>query len=219
MVAIKHKTTVDFFMANSSKLVEQVSILCKNRQIGPYTLGETQLFQIQPFFCTFDCPINSGMKPVYLQQSSLLRIASIGAVALLCSVLFSCEIEQTKIPNCDVYLRRNIYNEGLVGPSTFLYVTTPNSNLERLGYGGIVVIHREDLQEPYCAFDIACPNCVSPSIRVSKPDSMTLVSTCPNCGEHYDLFFGIGNPLKRISKVGMKKYTTYSDDRYIVVEP
>ena len=58
-------------------------------------------------------------------------------------------------------------------------MTTSQSESEHLGYGGIVVVHGDDTQEPYYAFDIACPNCVSPSIRVSVPDSVTLVCTCP----------------------------------------
>lgn len=161
------------------------------------------------------------MEPVFNQRTAVWRIASIGVLALLCSVLSGCEIERTKIPDCPVYLRRDMYVNGLRDPLAFIYVTTSQSNFDRLGYGGIVVVHREDIQEPYCAFDIACPNCVSPSIRVSVPDSM-LKCTCLNCGEKYDLFFGIGNPLKRISKVGMKKYSTYEDSgdpRYIIVEP
>lgn len=162
------------------------------------------------------------MKQRFFRYPPVLRVTLIGLTVLCCSVLISCEIEHTKIPDCAVYLRRDIYNEGLLPPSSFLYVTSRKIEIERLGYGGIVVVHRDDPQEPYCAFDLACPNCVSPSIRVGEPDSMTLVCACPECGENYDLFFGLGTPINGISKVGMKKYSAYLDpgnDRYVIVEP
>lgn len=161
------------------------------------------------------------MKQPIFQRTAVLRISMIGLAALLCSLLLSCEIERTKIPDCAVFLKRNI-NEGLLAIPSFLYVTSTNLEEEYLGYAGIVIVHRGDMEEPYCAFDIACPNCVSPSIRVSKPDSMTLICSCPVCGEHYDLIFGLGNPTKHISKVGMKKYSTNiypNNERYIIVEP
>lgn len=144
-----------------------------------------------------------------------------GVAALLCSVFFSCETEHTKIPDCAVYLRRNINDERLLSPGNFLYVKTPKLSSDRLGYAGIIVVYTYDELEPYCAFDLACPKCVSPNIRVGEPDNM-LVCVCPQCGERYNLFYGLGTPLKGISKVGLKKYTVYKDpsnNDYIKVEP
>ena len=121
MVAISKNTNVDFFMANSSTVSERDRVLYKNRQNDLYALLERQVFHIQPFFCTFDCSLLCGENEDQLvnQQISVWRITSIGVLALLCSMLFSCEVEQTKIPNCAVYLKRNIYNDGLLAPIPF----------------------------------------------------------------------------------------------------
>lgn len=161
------------------------------------------------------------MKQLFHPRASVLRVALIGAVVLFCSILVGCEPEHTKIPDRAVYLRRNINDEGLLSAGKYLYVTTPTLDSDRLGYAGIIVVYSYDELEPYCSFDLACPNCVSPTIRVGVPSDL-LVCTCPECGERYDLFYGLGIPLRGISKVAMKKYTAYIDpfdNRYIKVEP
>ncbi len=149
------------------------------------------------------------------------RIAAPAIVMMCCLLLLGCQTEQTRIPDCAVYLRRNINNAGLLSPGKYLYVKTPLLDSDRLGFGGLIVIYSYDELEPYCAFDLACPNCVSPSIRISEPNDQ-LVCTCPECGERYDLFHGLGVPLRGISKVGLKKYTAYIDpfnNFYIIVVP
>lgn len=161
------------------------------------------------------------MKQRFHHRTTGLRFTLIGVVVVLCSILVSCETEHTKIPDCAVYLRRNINDEGLLSPGKYLYVKTPTLSSDRLGYAGILVVYSYDALEPYCAFDLACPNCVSPTIRVGVPNDL-LVCKCPQCGESYDLMNGLGSPIKHISKVGLKKYTAYIDpydERYIKVEP
>jgi len=140
---------------------------------------------------------------------------------LLCFIFSGCDTEYTTIPDCEVYLRRNIINEGFLTAGAYIYVAEPVLERDILGYGGIIVVYTYDPVEPYCAFDLACPNCVSPTIRISEPDDM-LVCTCETCGERYDLFYGNGNPLDGISKVYLKKYSAYIDpgnELYIIVTP
>jgi len=161
------------------------------------------------------------MMPLFHHRATGFQAALIGVLVVLCSMLVSCETEHTKIPDRAVYLRRNINDAELLSPGKYLYVITPTLSSDRLGYAGIIVVHSYDALEPYCAFDLACPNCVSPTIRISEPNDL-LICNCPQCGESYDLMNGLGYPTKHISKVGLKKYTAYIDpydDRYIKVEP
>lgn len=120
-----------------------------------------------------------------------------------------------------VFLKRNISQIDLLSPGKFFYITTPTLSSDRLGYGGLVLAYCYDELEPYCAFDLTCPYCLSPTIKVGEPDSM-LVCTCPGCGERYDLFYGMGIPLEGISKWPLKEYSAYispSNSLYIEVTP
>lgn len=133
----------------------------------------------------------------------------------------ACETEQDRIPNVPVFLKRNINQINLLSPGSYYYISQPTLSSDRLGFGGLVVAYCYDELEPFCAFDLACPYCASASIRVSEPDD-AMVCTCPNCGERYALFYGLGIPQEGISKWPLKKYTAYislSNPLYIEVIP
>ena len=156
------------------------------------------------------------------QPSSSIRHRSkqFGLVFLTFLLVVACETEQDRIPNVPVFLKREINGIKLWSPGNYYYITTPVGN-DRLGYGGLIVAYCYDELEPYCAFDLACPHCVSPTIRVSEPNEM-LVCTCPNCGERYDLLYGMGIPLDGISKWPLKEYSAYispSNSLFIEVTP
>ena len=134
-------------------------------------------------------------------------------------ILGSCLTEDSPIPDREVYLRRNIISTNLLSPGSYLYITVPELSSDRLGYGGLIVVYTYDETEPYCAFDVTCPNEATPTIRISEPDDL-LICTCETCGERYNLMFGLGTPMDGISKYGLKKYTAYIDpnnDQYIIV--
>lgn len=74
------------------------------------------------------------------------------------------------------------------------------------GYAGVIVyvpVIPPATGEPYCAHDLACPDCAKKQLRRQcQIEGMRAV--CPECHEQYDLSFGIGNPLQGISKEAMR---------------
>jgi len=133
-------------------------------------------------------------------------------------LIVGCESKETTIPDRPVYLRRNLVENNLLPVGSYLYVTQPVGS-DKLGFGGIIIVHT--YEDDYCAFDLACPKEQTPSVRIGKPNEL-LICTCESCGEQYDLMYGLGTPLKGISKVPLKRYSAYIDpfdDQYIVVEP
>ena len=121
-------------------------------------------------------------------------------------VLASCENNYySSIPSYPVNLELNILGEyphfvpdNIMQSLTF---TTPRLMTDRLGYGGILVLTGLDAQ--YHAFDLACPVECRRDIRV-EIDGMFAV--CPQCGEKYEVFYGIGNATQGISKEPLRRY-------------
>lgn len=74
---------------------------------------------------------------------------------------------------------------------------------DALGYAGLLVWVGMD--EQYHAADLCCPHCVNTRTAVEVDG---FYAKCPNCGEEYDLSFGIANPTKGISKEMLRKYST-----------
>lgn len=141
-------------------------------------------------------------------------------VALLLSlflVLFmtGCNVHNTSIPERQVYLRRNIDTENLRAFGSSLYVDKPKLATDRIGFGGIIIIHA--LDDKYYAFELSCPVEINEKILVGKPDA-DLTCKCGTCGEKYDISFGLGIPLNKISKEALRLYSVSIDDyNYITV--
>lgn len=132
--------------------------------------------------------------------------------------LTSCESDEPGIPDCAVYIRRNIDTYKLFNYGSYLYINKRELEKDRIGYGGILVI-KGALEREYYAFDIACTNEKDASICIGKPGE-TLICTCESCGEQYDLNFGNGIPTKKISKLPLKRYSVSIDDyNYLIVTP
>jgi hypothetical protein len=151
------------------------------------------------------------------------------SLLLVLLLLIGCNTDETRIPNYEVSLRRNINSSksdeflqaGFLKAGDCIYCTTRKLSSDRLGFGGVIVVYTFDPSDPYCAFDLACPNEADASIKIGKPDDM-LVCTCEKCGERYNLMFGLGTPMDGISKYPLKKYSAYvdpNDDQYIKVTP
>lgn len=67
------------------------------------------------------------------------------------------------------------------------------SQMEAVGFGGVLVFHSSSGSNPFLAYDIACPYEINASITVQvDPSGMT--ATCPKCGSQYDLVY-FGRPL------------------------
>ncbi|MDR2041324.1 MAG: (2Fe-2S)-binding protein [Tannerella sp.] len=124
---------------------------------------------------------------------------------LLC---FSCIKTEDPIGNFRVYLRLDLYlndrDQILRTPGTSQTYTSKdiNPNIQRVGFGGVLVVHAAD--DRFYAFDLACPYEASRSVRVA-PDANTIYAVCPKCGTKYDIAFGTGAP-NGVSRFYLKRY-------------
>lgn len=138
-------------------------------------------------------------------------------LCIFASFCFSCVPADTGIPDYPVYVKRNIDTEKLVNFGSYLYLKDRQLEKDRIGYGGILVVKAFD--GFYYAFDLCCTNEKDPKILISPPTE-SLTCTCETCGEVYDMSFGLGVPTKKLSKVPLKRYSTYIDEyNYLIVSP
>lgn len=92
--------------------------------------------------------------------------------------------------------------------------TYPNTKhtynqIERTGYGGILVFHGvENGADAFFAYDRACPNEASPSVKVVVENA--LFARCPKCKTKYEIWAGAGNPVEGPSKYALKRYPNVS---------
>ena len=82
-----------------------------------------------------------------------------------------------------------------------------NINLERCGFGGVLVYHGVNslATDAFYAFDIACPYEAQSNITV-EIDNEGIYAICPKCGSKYELINGVGNPVEGVSKEYLKQY-------------
>jgi len=134
--------------------------------------------------------------------------AVISLAVVLPALFTSCEPVETGIPDCEVYIKRNIDIYKLFDYGSYLYIDKRVIENDRIGYGGIIIVKAFD--GLFYAFDLTCTKEKDNSIIIGKPNEM-LVCTCESCGEQYDLSFGGGAPTKSISKLPLKRYSTSID--------
>jgi nitrite reductase/ring-hydroxylating ferredoxin subunit len=134
---------------------------------------------------------------------------------VLLAGLSGCDGYVSSIPDMEVYLKRNLTTEKLNTFGAYLYVTEPVLAIDRIGFGGLLIVHAQD--NIFYAVDLACPHEVDPDVRISPPDVMGICK-CPTCGEEYDMSYGMGTPRKGISKETLKHYNvSFDDNDYIIV--
>jgi len=145
---------------------------------------------------------------------------------LFVCIAFSCEKEYyTTIPNAPVNVELWLETRDSKLNTSLAYdiITQPRSALERLGFGGILVINGigETLVNIY-AYDLACPVEAQREIRV-VPDNLSsstaavktaFTATCPKCGAVFTIADGTGAPQSG-SKHYLRSYkVTGSGTRY-----
>jgi hypothetical protein len=124
-----------------------------------------------------------------------------------------CRDNESSIPDMPVYLMRDINVAGLRDPGTYLYVSTPKLATDRIGYGGLLIVHSSNVlngSDGFCAFDLSCPVEHKWDVRIRKPDQ-NLICVCDSCGEKYDLKFGDGTPTNNISREPLRRYNVRVD--------
>ena len=125
---------------------------------------------------------------------------------LFICIAFSCEKEyHTTIPSyqVNVDLKLETLDFELKTNLAYKTITQPRTALEKLGFGGILVINGmgDDFINIY-AYDLACPVEAQRDIRV-VPDNMSsssaavstaVTATCPKCGAVFNIAGGTGAP-------------------------
>ena len=140
---------------------------------------------------------------------------------LFANVAFSCDKQYyTSIPNYQVNLDLNLngLDTRLNAKLAYEVFTKPRVELDRLGYGGILVINGiGSNQVDLYAYDLACPVEVQPNIRVI-PDSTGVTAHCPKCGTVFNIADGTGAPKSGGTKYFLKSYRVFgSGPQYSVV--
>ncbi|MDR1600895.1 MAG: (2Fe-2S)-binding protein [Tannerella sp.] len=139
-------------------------------------------------------------------------------ILLLCLFMTGCAEQENPIPNYPVYLALDLtaYRDRDLRnvPGSKAYTLKDiNINIERIGFGGVLVVHATDGR--FYAFDLACPHEVSRSTLV-EADENTLNAVCPKCGTKYDIAFGSGAP-NGIGKNYLKRYIVVEAGTHLTV--
>lgn len=153
----------------------------------------------------------------------LLSLLCLAASAALC--LAGCDsVSDTRIPYADVHLTFHTVADwnvhGVKGDAAdyCIYVRSPKfttpanfpyTDLDRTGYGGILLV--TDVVGECVAYDLACPYCVRPEVRLTVPAG-ELYAGCSTCGSTFDIFTNHGNP-----RTGPAADRGYGLTRYSVV--
>ncbi|MDR1563298.1 MAG: zinc ribbon domain-containing protein [Dysgonamonadaceae bacterium] len=139
---------------------------------------------------------------------------------LLVSLAAACDDEyNSPIPHYDVRLELNLntLDNDLIPVLAAKVFTAPRTSLDRLGYGGLLIINGIGSGTDFSginlyAYDLACPNEAKPNIRV-VPDSDGLRAVCPHCGAVFSIAYGTGNPESG-AKHFLRAYKVYKTGEY-----
>ena len=121
-------------------------------------------------------------------------------------IVFSCDKENyTTVPNFEVRFEVKLETLDFELKTNLAYkeITQPRTALERVGYGGLLLINgMGDAQVNIYAYDLSCPVEAQRSVRV-VPDNQSSASaavktavtaTCLKCGAVYYIATGTGAP-------------------------
>lgn len=131
-------------------------------------------------------------------------------ITLILSIVSCRKASELKTPIYPVSLSMDLqlseYRE-LLNPATIVRVVSPRSTFDRLGYGGLAVVHSLEL-ERYYAFDLSCPYENTPNVRLVLRD---LGMYCPECKTSYDVLGGSGAVLGGVGHVPLRRYKVSYD--------
>jgi len=140
---------------------------------------------------------------------------------LFANIVFSCDKQYyTSIPNVPVNLDLNLngLDTKLNAKLAYEIFTKPRVALDRLGYGGVLVINgMGGNQVDLFAYDLTCPVEANPNTRI-VPDSTGVTARCPKCGTIFNIADGTGAPKSGGTKYFLKSYRVFgSGPQYSVV--
>jgi nitrite reductase/ring-hydroxylating ferredoxin subunit len=147
------------------------------------------------------------------QRLSAFRMQVVMMISFL-GMAWSCNTNTTTIPFAPVNLQVNLLQQtNLTAIGSYQSYITPNTGLEALGFGGILVVHA--LDDTFEAFDLACPYEAQQNIRVVvQPD---LTAKCPVCGSVYRIMDGTGWPISGPSRHPLQKYHVYPNGTTLTI--
>jgi argininosuccinate lyase len=126
----------------------------------------------------------------------------------------------TPIPHTQVNLTvdLNLQDADLIPSLATKTFTVPRSGMDRIGFGGVLVIHGFSVggETDLFAYDLACPVEANPNTRVVPDDAGR--AKCPKCEATYAIAYGTGMPESK-SKYPLKSYTVRKagDGKYIIL--
>lgn len=91
----------------------------------------------------------------------------------------------------------------LLEPASILIKTSPSRASERLGYGGLVLVHGL-AQGTYYAYDASCPYENKSDIRLHANQALEL--HCPSCGSRFEVLGGTGVALAGPGRSPLRRY-------------
>lgn len=111
---------------------------------------------------------------------------------IICTIFISgCGKDdvQNTLPVSAVYFKLDLNNQDILlkTPTKFIEYKTPRLEVDRIGYGGLLVVNSIYSGETpiLLAYDLSCPNERISSVRVKASTNGT--ATCEKCGRVYDL--------------------------------
>ncbi len=133
-----------------------------------------------------------------------------------CCLLTACDdtVYRSSVPTYPVEMRLNIAGEYVHfvvdHPGQYLTFTKQRFPNEAIGFAGLLVCTGYD--RAYYAYDLACPSCLKQKEHLEVNG---MFAECPNCGEAYEFFNGIGNPTKGIVRENLRRYQTTFSGNYL----
>lgn len=126
---------------------------------------------------------------------------------LLGFCLIGCEDRINDVPSYPVYMDLDMVAmyPHFVPDNGFqtMVFTQKRYEHELIGFAGVLVWIGMDGH--YYAADLCCPYCVNREQPV-EPDGIFAV--CPECGEAYDLSYGLANPTRGTAKHPLRRFGT-----------
>lgn len=120
--------------------------------------------------------------------------------------LLSCQKGET--PQTPIYpvsmqirLQQSEYR-ALLSPVNIVLITNPQSVQDRLGFGGLALVHGWQLNSFY-AFDLACPYENRANLRLINQEHELV---CPECHTRYEVLGGTGAAIKGIGRSPLRRY-------------
>lgn len=132
---------------------------------------------------------------------------------LLSFALNACHSsEEPQTPIYPVYLQvslqQSVYRT-LLSPATIVVVETPVSASDRLGFGGLAIVHGWGLNE-YYSYELACPYENKSDLHLQVQGSELI---CPQCKTKYEVLSGSGVPIEGVGKSPLRCYRVRYDQQ------